>query len=82
MSVDSLISDVSGENCFPDVNAETVLLFQDINVYGAEDARTCWDNGSLINHDYAKRNNFYSQPITFRLDVAANGKGIPQEGVQ
>ena len=73
---------MSAENGFPDINAETVLLYQDINVYGAEDARTCWDNGStraLITHDYAKRNNFSSQPITFRLDVAASGKGMPQE---
>ena len=73
------------DSTFPDIHAETVLLFQDVKVLGAgEEARTCWDNGStraLITHQYAQVNNFMSQPITFRLDVVASGKGVPHEGV-
>ena len=84
-SVDStLSSSCSSDGCFPDIFAETVLLFQDIKVLCAEDARSCWDNGStrvLVTHGYARRNNLQSQPIVFSLDVVASDKGVPQEGV-
>ena len=77
-------SSASSDGTFPDVNAETGLLFQDVKVLGAGEARSCWDNGStraLVTHKYAKEHALRSQPMVFRLDVVASGKGTPHEGV-
>ena len=68
---------------FPDLHAETLLLFQEIEINGAEHpANSCWDNGStrcLVTHSYAKENGLKSQDIVFRLDVVGN-RGDPQQG--
>ena len=75
--------DLSSPPPFPDLHAETLLLFQEIDVNGAEHpANLCWDNGStrcLVTHSYAKENGLKSQNIVFRLDVVGN-RGDPQQG--
>ena len=68
---------------FPQVDAVTLLLLQDLKVLCSEPARSCWDNGSnrvLVCHDYAKENKLRSQKIAFRLDVVGS-QGAPQDGV-
>ena len=74
---------VSLDDSYPDVDAVTLLLFQDLNVLESDPARSCWDNGStrvLVSHSYAVKNKLRSQQISFRLDVVG-GKGEPQDGV-
>ena len=81
-SHDSNLSQSDDEN-FPEVDAVTLLLLQDLNVLGSVSARSCWDNGSnrvLVTHDYAQENKLRSQDIAFRLDVVGN-QGDPQDGV-
>ena len=50
--------DLSSSPPFPDLHAETLLLFQEIEINGAEHpAYSCWDNGStrcLVTHSYCK----------------------------
>ena len=84
-SVDSSSSSLSDSSdvSFPDIDAVTLLLLQDLKVMDSDLARSCWDNGSnriLVAHDYARRNNLRSQKIAFRLDVVGV-KGDPQDGV-
>jgi hypothetical protein len=78
----SVESDSDNEN-FPEVDAVTLLLLQDLKVLGSVSARSCWDNGSnrvLVTHAYAKQNKLRSQNIAFRLDVVGI-QGDPQDGV-
>ena len=66
----------------PDIYAETLLLFQDVNVQGAsEPAYVCWDNGStrcLVTHDFARRCAMRGHAIVYRLDVVGQ-KGDSQD---
>ena len=52
---------------FPDLNAETLLLFEVVRVEAAEvPPNICWDDGStrcLVTHKYAKENGFKSQEV-------------------
>ena len=77
-SSDSLCS----EN-FPDLNAETLLMFQDVKISGADShAHTCWDKGStrcLVTHSFAQANGLQKQKIVFKLDVVGS-LGEPQDG--
>ena len=68
---------------FPNLNAETLLLFQEVAVaFASEPANLCWDNGSsrcLITHSYARKHGLLSQEIVFSLDVVGS-KGKPKQG--
>ena len=67
----------------PDIDAVALNLFQDVNVLGCSEARTCWDNGSnrvLVTHDYAKAHKLRPQEINFKLDVPGH-VGEVQQGV-
>ena len=69
---------------FPDLGAETLLMFQDVKIAGSDNtAYTCWDKGStrcLVTHDFAKENGLPSQKIVYRLDVVGS-QGEAQDGV-
>lgn len=73
----------SNNSQFPDLGAETLLLFQEIDVVGVmRPGLACWDNGSsrvLVTHAYAKACNMRSEKIVYRLDAVGN-KGTPVEG--
>ena len=76
-------SDDSYTGQFPEIDAVTLLLLQDVNVLNCNSARCCWDNGSnrvLITHNYAESNHLKGQPISFRLD-SVGFKGETQDGV-
>ena len=65
----------------PDLNAETLLLFQEVSVFSSANANVCWDNGStrcLVTHKYARENNLRGQSIVFRLDVVGGKGDIPR----
>ena len=68
---------------FPDLNAETLLMFQDVKVLGADKtAHLCWDDGStrcLITHKFALASGLQKQEIVFRLNVVGS-QGDPQKG--
>ena len=68
---------------FPDLNAETLLMFQDVKVSEAESpAYTCWDKGStrcLITHTFAQASRLQRQKIVFKLDVVGS-LGEAQDG--
>ena len=80
----SLVSSFSEEESFPDLTAETLLLFEDIKIDGASGtAFTCWDKGStrcLITHDYARAHGLQSQEVFFKLDVVGT-EGNTQKGL-
>ena len=82
-SSSSLEDLVFSESSFPDVHAETMLLFQDVKVLGADDpAKLCWDGGStrcLVTHQYAKACRMHAQDIVYRLDVIGS-QGNPEQG--
>ena len=69
----------SSDSDFPNLDAETLLSFQDVKIAGVDgDQLTCYDNGSnrsLIRNDFAKESNLRSQKIKYRLKaVGANEK--------
>ena len=72
-STESVSSQESLAEVSPDIHAETLLLFQDVQVLGApHPANLCWDNGSsrcIVTHDYARKCAMRSQNIVYRLDV-------------
>ena len=85
-SEDSSSSDEASDSSdlhFPDLNAETLLLFEDVKVIGADThANLCWDQGStrsLVTHSFAKACSMRGQNIVYRLDVVGS-KGEPMEG--
>ena len=66
----------------PDLTAETLLLFQEVNIKDADPAFTCWDVGStrcLVTHSYAAAHTLRSKNIIYRLDVVGS-KGEPEDG--
>ena len=67
-----------------DINAETLLFFQDVPISGCKNKSfLCFDSGStrvLITHSFAKENNLRSVSIKFRLDVVGQ-RGEPEDGV-
>ena len=67
----------------PDLNAETLLLFQDVDVKGATSpAFLCWDSGStrcLVTHKFAMACSMRGQNIVYRLDVVGS-KGDSKQG--
>ena len=68
MSSDTSSSD---SESFPDIDAETLLSFQEIKLVGVQgDQFSCFDGGSnrcLIRHDFARENNLRSQRIKYKL---------------
>ena len=65
---------------FPDIHAETLLLFQDVPIVGAKRlSTTCWDNGSnrcLVTHSFARACNMRRHDIVLKLDVVGNHSGV------
>ena len=74
--------DSDSEKCFPDLDAETLLSFQDIKLLGVEDEqRSCMDGGSnrcLIRNDFAKEQNFRSQKIKYRLKAMGTPEKVEE----
>ena len=68
---------------FPDLTAETLLVFQDVQIAGVvSPARLVWDDGStrgLVTHEYARACGMRSENIVYRLDVVGS-KGEPEQG--
>ena len=66
----------SEDEDFPDLTAETLLLFEDVKVHGSsKSAFTCWDKGStrcLITHKFARSCGLPKQEIIFKLDVVGS----------
>ena len=73
----------SSVEVFPDIHAETLLLFQDVQVQGASNpANLCWDMGSsrcLVTHEYAQECAMRGHSIVYRLDVVGQ-QGEAAEG--
>ena len=66
------LSDSSGEeSAFPDLDAETLLCYQEIIVAGAQEKQnSCFDNGSnrcLVRNDFAREQKLATQKIKMRL---------------
>ena len=82
-SIGSAEKEFSSKAPVPDLNAQTLLLFQDVEVIGADlPAFLCFDGGStrcLITHKYAKACSMKGESVVYRLDVVGN-KGKPEEG--
>ena len=78
-----LYSPNSSDSEFPDLSAETLLMFQDVKVAGSKSpARVVWDKGStrgLVTHEFAKACGMRSEEIVYRLDVVGN-QGKPEKG--
>ena len=68
---------------FPDLTAETLLLFQEVIISGSNySAMLCWDDGStrcLVTHSFAKSCGMRSQKVAFRLSVVGQ-HGEAEEG--
>ena len=69
-----VFSDSSGEEAtFPDLDAETLLCYQEIKVPGAEEKQnSCFDNGSnrcLVTNEFARDQQLDSQMIRMRLNT-------------
>ena len=69
---------------FPDLTAQTLLLFQPVRISNSsKNAMVCWDKGStrcLVTHSFARACGMRSQPVVFRLSVVGE-KGEVEEGV-
>ena len=77
------VSSPNNGSVVPDLNAETLLLFQEVDISGAASpAFVCWDDGStrcLVTHKYAEACSMRGQNIVYRLDVVGS-KGDPMQG--
>lgn len=75
-------ADSDSDECFPDLDAETLLSFQDIKLLGVEeDQRSCFDGGSnrcLIRNEFAKEQNFRSQKIKYRLKAMGTKEKVEE----
>ena len=82
-SDDSSDENSSSASNFPDLHAETLLMFQDVKIAGSKSqARVCWDKGSsrcLVTHRFAKSCNMRSDKVVYRLDVVGRA-GVPEAG--
>ena len=69
---------------FPNLNAETLLMFEDIVVRGAgKPARVCWDKGSircLVTHQFTQAWGLQKQDVVYRLDGVGK-QGEAQDGL-
>ena len=88
-SVNSIKSDTSSSGSssssedfsgIPDIDAETLLLFQEVPIVGAPRlSYTCWDNGSnrcLVTHRFASACNMRKQDVVLKLDVVGQKSGV------
>ena len=73
----------SSSEDFPDISdidAETLLLFQEVPIAGAPRLSfTCWDNGSnrcLVTHKFASACNMRKQDVVLKLDVVGQQSGV------
>ena len=79
-------TDSSSDSASLDVDAETLMLLEDIKVKSGDsysECRNIWDSGSnriLINNDYAKEQNLRSHEVTYKLAVVG-GKETIEKGV-
>ena len=68
------------ESAFPDLDAETLLCYQEIIVTGAKEKQnSCMDNGSnrcLVRNDFAKEQNLATQKIRMRLKTPGSAERI------
>ena len=68
---------------FPDLTAEALLLFQEVEIFRSQiPALLCWDKGStrcLVTHSFAESCGLKSQKVVFRLSVVGQS-GVPEEG--
>ena len=84
MSVSSTSSSKSGgsEDDFPDLDAETLLCFQDVKLVGVEEEQgCCFDDGSnrcLIRREFAKNQNLKSQKVRYRLKAMGTGERVEE----
>ena len=72
-------SDESSDPEFPDLTAETLLLFQEVKISRSlTPALLCWDKGNtrcLVTHRFARSSCMKSQKVVFRLSaVGQNGE--------
>ena len=80
-TIDSSSSSDSDEN-FPDIDAETLLSFQNVKIVGVEDLQgCCFDGGSnrcLIKRDFAKKQNLKSQKVSYRLKAIGTEERVEE----
>ena len=81
-SVSSSASSDSEDSNFPDLEAETLLIFQDMHIDGVQgEHSSCFDNGSnrcLIRNDFAQENKLKSQKIKYRLNAVGSREQVEE----
>ena len=79
-------SDSSSDSDSPDLEAETMMLLQDVQVKSgniSSDGRVLWDGGSnrvLVNNNFAMEQKLRSQEVTYKITVVG-GKETIEKGL-
>ena len=75
-------SSESEDSSFPDLEAETLLIYQDMKIDGVQgEHSTCFDDGSnrcLIRNDFAKENKLRSQKVKYRLNAVGSEEKVEE----
>ena len=78
----STSSSESDDSSFPDLDAETLLIFQDVKIDGVQGEHSaCFDDGSnrcLIRNDFAKESNLRSQKVKYRLNAVGSSEKVEE----